>query len=168
MLSCVTHNFKISQKNYSDLINSIDWDNVSCSCKAKGSLSVHAYYIRYVKAPFGKIKLRILRVKCAFCLKTHAVIPISIIPYTQRTLADTIQVFIHFHKKRKFNSVFFNSVVSVSPSDIFHLKQIFLNWANYLFIFSHSFVSIATSCFIEFHRNLSQSRFRSSDFLLTT
>lgn len=66
--------------------------NISCSCGSKGNYVVHAYYYRCIKAPFFKLRLRILRVRCLICGKTHAVLPIGIVPYSQVPLLTQLDI----------------------------------------------------------------------------
>ena len=83
----------INQKNYNKLINSIDFNCVTCSCGHSGCLTKHAYYKRYIKTDCdSKVCLSILRVKCSICKHTHAVFPVFIVPYSQVSLDDHISI----------------------------------------------------------------------------
>ena len=48
-----------------------------------GCLVRHGYYSRKLKTQEGTIVLRILRVKCKECGRTHAILPELVVPYTQ-------------------------------------------------------------------------------------
>lgn len=87
---------EITQSDYSQITAALDLPSISCPhCKCAG-LCVFAYYTRLLKNhSYGeKTKLRILRVRCLNkdCRKTHAVLPSSIVPYSQITMADTIKI----------------------------------------------------------------------------
>ncbi len=84
----VEKNNTLTQKFYNDLISNLQLHKLTCTCGKSGCLLVHGYYKRSIKVPSGKIHFRICRVKCAFCGKTHALLPSSIVPYSQLPLAD--------------------------------------------------------------------------------
>lgn len=79
-------NIIIIKKSYANTIGSIQFSSIVCpSCSGVG-FTRHAFYKRKVTLPTGKtISLRVLRVKCAHCNKTHAVLPLAIIPYKRIT-----------------------------------------------------------------------------------
>lgn len=82
----------ISQKYYNFLINQLQIHQLKCSCGIAGCLTVHGYYKRYVKGTDVPILLRVLRLRCSSCGKTHAVLLSTIVPYVQHTLEVHIDV----------------------------------------------------------------------------
>lgn len=95
MLTYKVCDFKsFSQKNYNKCINNINFLAVPCSCGIKGSLIKHGYYTRSIKTPLGLVKLKILRVKCSSCGRTHAVLLSTIVPYSQISVIDQINIII--------------------------------------------------------------------------
>lgn len=86
----------ISQSEYDSIINSIQLHQLSCSCGHSGCMSIHGYYHRSVKLPDGMIRLRICRVKCSECNKTHALLLSSLVPYSQIRLSDQHQICVDF------------------------------------------------------------------------
>ena len=82
----------LNQTFYNDLISNIQFNQLTCTCGHSGCLHIHAYYERHLKTPSGRIKLRICRVKCECCGKTHAVLPSFIVPYSQISLLDQTAV----------------------------------------------------------------------------
>lgn len=96
MLTYKVYDFKsFSQKYYNNCINNINFLSLSCSCGIKGSFIKHGYYTRSIKTPLGLVKLKILRVKCSSCGKTHAVLLSSIVPYSQISLLDQVNIIIN-------------------------------------------------------------------------
>lgn len=78
----------ISQDFYDSVVNSLQFHQLSCTCGHSGCLTIHAYYSRKVKLPDGSIiRLRIIRVKCSECGRTHAILLSSIVPYSQISLS---------------------------------------------------------------------------------
>ena len=88
----VNENNPVSQDFYDSVINSLQIHRIFCSCGHAGCLHIHAYYERHLKTPSGRIKLRICRVKCECCGKTHAILPSFIVPYSQISLQDQTAV----------------------------------------------------------------------------
>ena len=78
----------ISQDFYDTVINSLQFHQLTCTCGHSGCLTIHAYYSRKVKLPDGSsIRLRILRVKCSECGRTHAILLSSLVPCSQISLS---------------------------------------------------------------------------------
>lgn len=78
----------ISQNYYDSVVSALQFHQISCSCGHSGCLSIHAYYYRWVKLPDGSsFRIKITRVKCSECGRTHAILLSSIIPYVQISLA---------------------------------------------------------------------------------
>lgn len=76
-------NNEITQEVYDAYIDQLDLDQLKCSCQHDHCLSKHAYYHRKIKSCSGTFSLRVLRVKCSHCNRTHAILLSSIIPYSQ-------------------------------------------------------------------------------------
>ena len=82
----------ISQSDYDSIISRIQFHQLSCTCGHSACLSIHGYYQRSVKLPNGTIRLRICRVKCSECNKTHALLLSSLVPYSQIRLCDQQEI----------------------------------------------------------------------------
>lgn len=90
-LFCENFNYqneKEFENSYCRLIDNLNIPLIQCSCKNIGCLSIHAYYTRCIKTPFGKVKMRILRLICSICNRTHALLPSFIVPYSQISIDD--------------------------------------------------------------------------------
>jgi transposase-like protein len=81
----------------------IDLAKASCPhCKATGSLSTHATYKRnYISAEGADVGggivesvIEITRLKCPSCKKTHAVLPLTVVPYSPFSVSFIAQVLI--------------------------------------------------------------------------
>lgn len=79
---------QFSQDYYDSLINSLQFQQLSCSCGHSACLSIHAYYKRGILCPDGVHSLRICRVRCSECGATHALLPSSVVPYDRVPLSD--------------------------------------------------------------------------------
>ena len=82
----------LSQKIYDSVVDSIDIQQIRCCCGHAGTLIHHGSYRRSVKAPNGLLTLRIIRVKCSFCGKTHALLLSGIVPYSRISLRDQAEI----------------------------------------------------------------------------
>lgn len=73
---------QFSQSFYDSVINSVQIHMLTCSCGHSACMTIHGYYKRSVQTETGKIKLRICRVKCSDCGRTHALLLSSIVAYS--------------------------------------------------------------------------------------
>lgn len=121
MISQMHSKFKyLTQKIYNKYIYSILFSACKCSCGATGRFIMHGYYNRSLKTPFGKIKLRILRVKCKSCGTTHAVLHPCIIPYSQIPLSDAINIIDAYETKSSYVGIL-NNNPEITESDVRHI-----------------------------------------------
>ena len=79
---------KFSQDYYDSIINRLQFHRLTCSCGHSACLSIHAYYKRGVFLPDGVHSLRICRVRCSECGRTHALLLSSLVPYDRISLID--------------------------------------------------------------------------------
>ena len=87
-----------SQDFYDSIVFSLQFHQLTCSCGRSACLTIHGYYFRSVKTPHGVIRLRVCRVKCSECGKTHAILLSVIVPYSQILLEDQQQVILLYEQ----------------------------------------------------------------------
>lgn len=85
----------INQKSYTNTVNSIDFSKISCSCGATNSFKTHSYYVRNVSFLGLKIKIRIMRVICADCGRTHAILIESMVPFSILSKDDIVSIIVN-------------------------------------------------------------------------
>ena len=95
----------ISQSFYDSVINRIQFHQLSCTCGHSACMTIHGYYYRSIKLPTGTLRLRICRVQCSECGKTHALLLSSIVPYSQIRTCDQQQICIAFEQHLSASSV---------------------------------------------------------------
>ena len=78
---------------------------LACSCSHSACLSILGYYKRSVKLPSGTVRLRICRVKCSECGTTHALLPSSLVPYSQISLSDQQQICSQYENRENICAV---------------------------------------------------------------
>lgn len=110
----------ISQDIYDKMLEHIDLLLLTCPhCKHTGTV-VHAYYDRAVKSGNG-FRLLVLRIRCRFCNKTHAILPDTIIPYSSISLEDTINIILS-ESTGATNSILAENI-NLDLSDIYRLRR---------------------------------------------
>ena len=88
----VEENNPITPDFYNSVLNNLQFHQLKCPCGQSGCLSVHGYYNRYIKTEDGKVLFRICRVKCNQCGRTHALLLSSMVPYSQISFRDHLQI----------------------------------------------------------------------------
>lgn len=117
---------QISQSYYDSFIDRVPLHQLTCSCSHSACLSVHGYYRRGVKLSSGTVRLRILRVRCSVCGATHAILPASLVPYSQIPLTDQQQICLNYE-----NGSSSASVCEYNPSiDENNIKSILRSYRN--------------------------------------
>ena len=82
----------ISQKTYDNIISTIPFYSLKCTCGLSGLLIGHGSYPRSIKIEGSKTALTIQRVRCKACDRTHAILLSSMIPYSQISLEDQLDI----------------------------------------------------------------------------
>lgn len=95
----------LTQKSYENTINQLQFHQLTCTCGMSGTLTVHGYYTRRLKTEDHEISLKICRVKCSHCNKTHALLPSLIVPYSQVSLEDHISIIQTYEGTKKFTDI---------------------------------------------------------------
>lgn len=96
---------QFSQDYYDSVINNVQFHQLKCSCGHSACLSIHAYYTRSVFLPDGIHPLRICRVRCSECKKTHALLLSSLVPYDRISLLDQYTVICAYEDGTDRNAV---------------------------------------------------------------
>lgn len=96
----VKENNPLTPNFYNNLINSLQFHQLTCPCGHSGCLSIHGYYSRSLKTPAGKLSFRICRVICSCCHHTHALLPSSVVPYSQVSMEEHVEI-ISCHESRE-------------------------------------------------------------------
>ena len=110
---------KLNQQLYDDYINFIDIHSLSCTCGNHDNV-IHGYYKRKVRTDKGNIKLKIVRIKCKCCGKTHAVLLSLIIPYKSVCLSTSIRII----KKDNIDSLMIDNI-QIDEQVMFRIRKVF-------------------------------------------
>ena len=151
-------NNTLTQKIYNQLIADLQFHQLTCTCGRSGSLSVHAYYMRSLKVPEGKLRLRICRVICSCCGRTHALLPSFIVPYSQIPLQEQVEIISAYETSDSSQSVM-NRIPSIDESNCAYvIRQYCRHWKQRLLSERIDIceTSLVSRCFSAFLRQFMQ------------
>ena len=100
----VEENNPLTPNFYNNLINSLQFHQLTCPCGHSGCLSIHGYYKRSLKTPVGKLAFRICRVICSCCHHTHALLPSSVVPYSQVSMEEHVEIISCHESRERWNT----------------------------------------------------------------
>lgn len=127
MITLFTPKFNhFSQSVYDSVVNTLQLHRLECTCGHSGCLSRHGFYRRSVLTEEGTRSIRILRVICGECGRTHALLPVSLVPYCQIPLLDQYQVIQAFEHNGDRNAV-----CKGAGLDENHVKSILLRYRRF-------------------------------------
>lgn len=158
MITYFSKNFKsINQKKYNSFVTELPIHKITCSCGLSGCLRKHAYYNRNVKTPKGIIKLRILRLICKLCRRTHAVFPICIVPYSQILFEDHLNIIKTYKKGSSLETIMLENEYIDESNIKYIIKQYLQHWNQRLITFKIPLDSdTALKCLKVFKRQFMQ------------
>lgn len=125
------HNF---QNEYYKCISKLHLSKISCSCE-NHNWSFHCRYKRYVDFFGFKLRIKIIRIRCLCCGKTHAILFEDIIPFSCINQTEVITLleeyntsdqssYLHFLKS-KFTPELLNDYCSLCISASRNFQIIF-------------------------------------------
>ncbi len=171
MITINTNNCNpISQNHYNDFIDSIDFHNLQCTCGHFACLTKHGYYHRFIKTyDCNKLCLSILRVKCSFCNKTHALFPVDIVPYSSISVTDHVSIINNYEHHLSQEQLMVNKP-TIDESNISYIIRMYkLYWKQRLLSCSisldASIFSICSLCICHFNLQFMQIK-RCRNFFL--
>ncbi len=146
-----------SQNNYNNLIESLPYHRLSCTCGQKGQLIKHGYYSRSIKLSEGLLKLSILRVRCKSCKKTHAILPSWIIPYSRILFHDHLTIIYFYLHHLSFEPIMLSNLLIDESNIRYIINQYLAHWRERIASFNGLLnTSLTKSCFIYFSRGFMQ------------
>jgi len=80
------------QKTYDNMVENLPFHKLTCTCGRSGEMIRHGRYSRSIKSSTGIESIRILRVRCKSCGKTHALLPEWLVPYSSVLLKDHLEI----------------------------------------------------------------------------
>lgn len=95
----------LNQNTYENLINTLQFHRLQCTCGRSGCLTIHGYYTRSLKEEDSEITLSICRVKCSHCGRTHALLPSQLVPYSRVSLQEQAAILSAYEDSRDFEQI---------------------------------------------------------------
>lgn len=137
----------VSQDFYDKTIYNLQFHRLVCTCGHSGCLTIHGYYYRSVKYGDSCLRLRICRVMCSECGHTHALLLSSLVPYSQISTKEQIDIISLSESGGNFSPVMDNTP-SIDESCVRSVIRRFrMHWKQRLL--SENIVPIPAGCFIE-------------------
>jgi len=150
----------LSQKSYDDFLEDIPFHKLLCSCGKVGHLIKHAYYTRTVKTPDSPVSIRILRVICKRCGKTHAIFPQVIVPYSQILINDHIDIIKTYIANRSFEPIMMANEYIDESNIRYIIRQFLRHWKERIDAFhisiNETFSNIIIPCLEIFKKQFMQ------------
>lgn len=149
----------ISQKSYDELLFQLQFHQLTCSCGRSGCLSIHGYYNRSLKLSSGLLLLRICRVICSSCGRTHALLPSTIVPYSQISLPEQVALITFYENQQKPDPVMAMNPLIDESNYRYILSKYLLYWkqrllAERIILFNHLLLS--SKCILMFSMQFMQ------------
>lgn len=121
----VEENNPLTPNFYNNLIANLQLHRLTCTCGHSACLSVHGYYTRSLKTHEGKLPFRICRLICSCCHHTHALLPSSMVPYSQISMAQHVEIISSHERKQGWNTLM-NHIPSIDESNCRYIIRSFL------------------------------------------
>jgi len=155
----VEENNPLTPNFYNNLINSLQFHQLTCPCGHSGCLSIHGYYKRSLKTPVGKLAFRICRVICSCCHHTHALLPSFVVPYSQVSMEEHLEI-ISCHESREMWDTLMDHNPYIDESNCRYIIRCFLmHWKQRLLsekIPLSDTAVLIRGCFAAFRRQFMQ------------
>ena len=137
----------VSQDFYDKTIYNLQFHQLVCTCGHSGCLTIHGYYKRSVKCGNSCLHLRICRVICSECGHSHALLLSSLVPYSQISTKEQIDIISHSESDGDFSHVM-NNTPSIDESCVRSVIRCFRqHWKQRLL--SEALEPIPTASFIK-------------------
>lgn len=161
MITIVTEKIKsVSQKNYDALLENLNLNKLTCSCGNLGDFIKHGYYNRSIKSSDKPVVIRILRVICKRCGKTHAIFPESIVPYSQICLNDHLSIIKAYTNNESFEPIMVENELIDENNIKYIITQYLRHWKERIVSFGISlYENISILCLKTFKRQFMQIKY---------
>lgn len=119
---------QISQKFYDQIVTSLPFHRIQCTCGKKGCLICYGHYSRNVKWMSVLVKLSIQRVMCTECHHTHALIPSFLVPYSQVSLQEHQEILISLESHQQPVKVMLQNLLIDESNIKYIVRQFRKHW----------------------------------------
>ena len=145
------------QEAYDELVDQIPFHQLHCTCGRCGDLIRHGSYTRKIKVSLGYQRLKINRVICKTCNRTHALTPDWLVPYSSILLKDQIQILQAHLSGESMEPIMAEQPVIDESAIGYIIRQFKRHWLPRLTAFQIPLdKNIVPACFRAFGRQLMQ------------
>jgi hypothetical protein len=151
----------VSQEIYDFNIRSIELLQMICTCNRTGTFIKYGKYARHLRFGDKAEEIRIQRVVCRECGRTHALLPSSIVPYAQIPLREQVFIIGHYGNQSDMEQFY----VENEAIDENSIKSVSMRYRKYWLqrILSESIPltpldDLVRECFLAFSRQFMQIR----------
>ncbi len=146
-----------SQFSYNLIINYLPFHKLQCTCGQNGSLIKHGYYTRCIKVSGNLVALKVLRVRCKSCKKTHSILPDWIVPYSRILFKEHLQIIKTYLNKQSFEPIMINNLLIDESNTRYIIKSFRQHWKERLSSYGISLdKQLTRMCFKYFSRQFMQ------------
>lgn len=161
MITFIGDNFKsFSQESYNKFLKDINIYELPCSCDIKGHFIKYGHYNRNIKIAGKSITLRIQRLLCKSCGKTHALLPKDLVPYSQISVHDHIFIIEAYLSLNSYEDIMINNEFINENTISYIINKFRCVWHQALLSLDLSVKSkldlVVSRCLIHFKRQFMQ------------
>jgi len=158
-----------SQNTYNHMIEQLPFHKLACICGQKGNLIKHGYYTRSIKVLGDLVKLRVLRLLCKSCKKTHSILPNWIVPYSRILFKDHLNIIRAYLNKQSIEPIMIENILIDESNVKYIIKRFKEYWRERLRTYRITLDNKLTLwCFKYFNRQFMQIKSTSNILFYTT
>lgn len=129
------------QRVYNEEIDKTNYNHVKCDkCQQVGNFIIHSYYTRSIRFGGITMKIRLIRVICKGCKRTHAIMFSDFIPYSRINTEEGHKILKSTSTDQIDPNISYETIINVIHRYRCRYKELFLIY-NLSFI-KHSIIDI--------------------------
>ena len=157
-----------SQISYNLMIKFLPFHKLQCTCGQNGNLIKHAYYTRSIKVLGDLVDLKVLRVRCKSCNKTHSILPDWIVPYSRILFKDHLNIINAYLNKKSLEPLMIENFLIDESNTKYIIKRFKQHWKERLSSYDISLdKQLTLFCFKYFCRPFMQIKSTANILFLT-
>ena len=167
----VEENNPLTPNFYNDLINRLQFHQLTCPCGHSACLSIHGYYTRSLKTPEAKLPFRICRVICSRCHHTHALLLSSMVPYSQVSMEEHVEIISRHESKQRWDTLMEHNPYIDESNCRYIIRSFLKHWKQRLLserLHLSDTTALICGCFFAFARQFMQIRCTPNILFLNT
>lgn len=140
---------------YNEEIMNLDFNNIKCpKCGCIGEYDVKGYYTRTIIINNYSIRIKIKRIKCNHCGKTHALLFMDFVPYFQLSSKDSETLFLNDFKSNVYSDDLLKSLRKRFESFIKRITVFAISIKESIESITTKLITIRNNSYLQIHRGL--------------